>query len=150
MSGMCFQPSWRVAQPGCGRRNCACMNAFVRLQSNGATQVRWERGARSGRRRLQVSSSKSTPPRAGASGNQVVRHILVVDDEESLRHMLVVLLQREGYQATAVGSGESALAELTQRPYDVVLSDIRMPKLSGLELMDEIHKREIKTTVILM
>src|SRR4051812_14337501 len=64
--------------------------------------------------------------------------------------MLVVLLQREGYQATAVGSGESALAELAQKNYDVVLSDIRMPKLGGLELMEEIHKREIKTTVILM
>ncbi len=80
----------------------------------------------------------------------MLRNILVVDDEESLRHMLVVLLQREGYSATAVSSGESALAELSQRPYDVVLSDIRMPKLGGLELMDEIHRREIHTTVILM
>jgi two-component system response regulator AtoC len=79
-----------------------------------------------------------------------LRNVLVVDDEESLRHMLVVLLQREGYQATAVGSGESALAELAQKSYDVVLSDIRMPKLGGLELMEEIHKREIQTTVILM
>jgi two-component system response regulator AtoC len=84
------------------------------------------------------------------AGNPAVRHVLVVDDEESLRHMLVVLLTREGYQATAVGSGESALAELGLRPYDVVLSDIRMPKLGGLELMEEIHRREIQTTVILM
>jgi two-component system, NtrC family, response regulator AtoC len=76
--------------------------------------------------------------------------VLVVDDEESLRHMLVVLLKREGYEATAVASGEQALAELALRPYDVVLSDIRMPKLGGLELVDEIHKRGIPTTVILM
>ncbi len=81
---------------------------------------------------------------------RALRHVLVVDDEESLRHMLVVLLQREGYAATAVSSGEGALAELSRRPFDVVLSDIRMPKLGGLELLAEIHKRGIQTTVILM
>ena len=79
-----------------------------------------------------------------------LRHVLVVDDEESLRHMLTVLLKREGYEAIAVASGEQALAELEQRPYDVVLSDIRMPKLGGLELVDEIKKRGLSCTVILM
>ncbi|MCA1664630.1 MAG: sigma-54 dependent transcriptional regulator [Myxococcales bacterium] len=67
-----------------------------------------------------------------------------------MRHMLTVLLKREGYEATAVASGEQALAELEQRRYDVVLSDIRMPKLGGLELVDEIKKRNLPTTVILM
>ena len=88
----------------------------------------------------------------GGAGNgaTALRHVLVVDDEESLRHMLTVLLKREGYDATAVASGEQALAELEQRPYDVVLSDIRMPKLGGLELVDEIKKRNLPTTVILM
>jgi two-component system, NtrC family, response regulator AtoC len=79
-----------------------------------------------------------------------LRHVLVVDDEESLRMMLIVLLKREGYEATAVASGEQALLELAERPYDVVLSDIRMPKLGGLELVDEIKKRNLQTTVILM
>jgi two-component system response regulator AtoC len=78
------------------------------------------------------------------------RHVLVVDDEEGLRHMLVVLLAREGYQATAAGSAEQALAELERKPYDVVLSDIRMPKLDGLALVDEIRKRGLRTTVIMM
>ncbi|HEX6839505.1 MAG TPA: sigma-54 dependent transcriptional regulator [Polyangia bacterium] len=87
---------------------------------------------------------------AAATGSGALRHVLVVDDEESLRHMLTVLLKREGYEATAVASGEQALAELEQRPYDVVLSDIRMPKLGGLELVDEIKKRALPTTVILM
>jgi two-component system response regulator AtoC len=95
---------------------------------------------------VQVSGSKA-PPKSGATAP---RQVLVVDDQESLRHMLVVLLSREGYAATAVASGESALLELAQKPYDVVLSDIRMPKLGGLELMDEIHRRGIQTTVILM
>ena len=64
--------------------------------------------------------------------------------------MLVLLLKREGYEATAVASGEQALAELDARPYDVVLSDIRMPKLGGLELVDEIKQRNLPTTVIVM
>jgi len=86
---------------------------------------------------------------AGADG-RAIRRILVVDDEESLRHMLVVLLKREGYEATAVSSGTQALAELGQATYDVVISDIRMPELSGLELVDEIHRRGLPLTVVLM
>jgi two-component system response regulator AtoC len=85
-----------------------------------------------------------------ASGAGAAKQVLVVDDEESLRLMLVVLLKRSGYEATAVASGEQALAELEQRAYDVVISDLRMPKLGGLELVDEIHKRGIQTTVIVM
>jgi two-component system response regulator AtoC len=99
---------------------------------------------------LQVSSHKPSGKAAAAATTRALRDILVVDDEESLRHMLVLLLKREGYQATAVASGEQALAELERRAYDVVLSDIRMPRLGGLELMEEIHRRQIATTVILM
>jgi two-component system response regulator AtoC len=96
------------------------------------------------------SREKQAGRTAPVGGAGALRHVLVVDDEESLRHMLIVLLKREGYEATAVASGEQALAELEQRPYDVVLSDIRMPKLGGLELVDEIKKRNLPTTIILM
>jgi two-component system response regulator AtoC len=103
---------------------------------------------------LQASSREKPVSQAarapGAPPASPLRHVLVVDDEENLRHMLIVLLKREGYEATAVASGEQALAELAARPYDVVLSDIRMPRLGGLELVDEVRKRGIQTTVILM
>ena len=99
---------------------------------------------------MQATIHRSTPKSGTTPATGSLRQVLVVDDEESLRHMLVVLLKREGYEATAVGSGEQALAELAQRSYDVVISDIRMPKLGGLELVDEIHRRGIQTTVILM
>jgi two-component system response regulator AtoC len=97
---------------------------------------------------LQVSTHKPSGKPAPVAGT--LRKVLVVDDEESLRHMLVVLLKRSGYDATAVASGEQALAELQQRAYDVVISDLRMPKLGGLELVEEIHRRGIQTTVIVM
>ena len=76
--------------------------------------------------------------------------MLVVDDDESLRHLLTLLLAREGYAPTSVGAADAALAELAVRPYDFVLSDLRMPGLSGMELVDAIHARDIDTTVILM
>ena len=97
---------------------------------------------------MQASPERPRATKAVASGRE--RRVLVVDDEESLRHMLVLLLKREGYEPTAVPSGEAALAELARNVYEVVLSDVRMPKLTGLELVDEIKKRQIPTTVILM
>ena len=95
-------------------------------------------------------AARAAAPAGAGTANGALRHVLVVDDEEALRQMLVLLLKSKGYEATAVASGEQALAELAARSYDVVLSDIRMPKLDGLELMDEIHRRNLPTTVILM
>ena len=56
-----------------------------------------------------------------------MRRVLVVDDEQNLRHMLQTLLKREGYEAVGVPSVESALKELEDRPYDIVITDLRMP-----------------------
>jgi two-component system response regulator AtoC len=78
------------------------------------------------------------------------RQVLVVDDEEGIRHMLAVLLARDGYQVTAVGSAEQALAEQARRDFDVVLCDIRMPGIDGLDLVDEMRRRGSASTVIVM
>jgi two-component system, NtrC family, response regulator AtoC len=79
-----------------------------------------------------------------------LRRLLVVDDEESLRHMLQVFLSREGYDVVSVPSAEAALAELEAREYDCVLCDVRMPKQSGLDLLDELGRRGGAPTVIMM
>jgi two-component system response regulator AtoC len=79
-----------------------------------------------------------------------LRRILVVDDEESLRHMLQVFLAREGYEVVGVSGAEQALAELDARPYDCVLCDVRMPKVSGLDLLDALARRASSPTVIMM
>jgi two-component system response regulator AtoC len=76
--------------------------------------------------------------------------ILVIDDEESIRHMLSVLLKKEGYTVKCVEDGEEGLKELMARDYDIALCDVRMPKLGGLELVDEIAERDIDTTIIIM
>ncbi|MFU8802470.1 MAG: sigma-54-dependent transcriptional regulator [Bradymonadaceae bacterium] len=76
--------------------------------------------------------------------------ILIIDDEESIRHMLTMVLRKEGCTVKAVDNGEEGLKELLVHPYDVVITDVRMPKMGGLELLEEIEERELSTTVIVM
>ncbi len=76
--------------------------------------------------------------------------ILVIDDEESIRHMLTMLLGAEDWKVVAVEDGQEGLKELLARSYDLVISDVRMPEMGGLELLAEIDEREIDTTVIVM
>ncbi|MGZ3460130.1 MAG: response regulator, partial [Archangium sp.] len=62
----------------------------------------------------------------------ILRSVLVADDEASLRHVLSLVLQAQGYEVRAVSNGEEALAELETRDYDAVISDVRMPRMDGL------------------
>jgi two-component system response regulator AtoC len=79
-----------------------------------------------------------------------MRRVLVVDDEENLRHMLQILLRREGYEAVGAASVEAAIGELELHPFDVILVDLRMPGRPGLELVDEVRQRHLGTTVVVM
>ena len=63
------------------------------------------------------------------------RSILVADDEPAIRHVLSLVLTDHGYEVRTVGDGEEALRELSARHYDVVISDVRMPKVDGLALL---------------
>jgi two-component system NtrC family response regulator len=76
--------------------------------------------------------------------------ILVVDDDDSLRRVMEVRLQQEGYTVSVAASGEEALDLLSEEPIDLVLSDVRMPALSGLDLLKAIHTQQPETIVILM
>jgi two-component system, NtrC family, response regulator PilR len=61
--------------------------------------------------------------------------ILIVDDERSMREMLEILLRREGYDVTAAENGTAAIALLQARPFDMLISDVRMPDVSGIEVL---------------
>src|SRR5690554_6042109 len=76
--------------------------------------------------------------------------VLIIDDEESIRHMLSMTLRKEGCTLRAVENGEDGLKELIANAYDVVVCDVRMPKMGGLELLDELRSRQIDTMVIVM
>jgi len=78
------------------------------------------------------------------------KKILIVDDEESMRHMLSLILKREGYEVRAVGNGSDALELLNCYPFDFILSDIVMPGMSGLELLQSLQDKKVDATVIMM
>jgi two-component system response regulator AtoC len=80
----------------------------------------------------------------------IAKRILIVDDEENFRHMLSVILKKEGYDVEAASNGEEALQKIALSPYDQILCDIRMPKMDGLEFLNEAKKVGVDSTIIMM
>lgn len=76
--------------------------------------------------------------------------ILVVDDEVNLARVTQVRLQQAGYVVSTASSGSQALAALERSPFGLVLSDLRMPGLSGMELLERIRAEYPDTIVILV
>jgi two-component system response regulator PilR (NtrC family) len=76
--------------------------------------------------------------------------LLVVDDELSLRELLTLFLRKEGHEVEVAHNGLQALERLQRERFDVVLSDVRMPRMSGLDLLSELRERDIRTQVIVM
>ncbi len=76
--------------------------------------------------------------------------ILVVDDEEGARELFFTILSDEGYDITLANNGEEALAQFKSYSYDLVVTDIKMPVMDGLQLLQEIRKTGSKTDVIMV
>ncbi len=76
--------------------------------------------------------------------------ILVVDDELSMREFLSILLEREGYDVLVAGSAEEALNLMESTLFDLVLSDVNMPGLTGIELLARIKEKSPETAVLML
>ncbi len=76
--------------------------------------------------------------------------ILVVDDEDSVRSVLSQVLQEDGYAVTEAASGESALEFMKKESFSLVITDIVMPGVTGLELLEKIKQLYPETQVIIM
>lgn len=74
--------------------------------------------------------------------------LLVVDDEPSMREFLEIMLSQEGYQVSLASSGEEGLKSYRQEEHDLVLTDVKMPGMSGLELIKEIHSLDPSIPII--
>ncbi len=79
-----------------------------------------------------------------------MRRVLVVDDEENLRLVLRTLLKRQGYEVETAESGEQALGLVDTFGPDVILTDVRMPKMGGLDLLATLQAKGNEATVIVM
>ena len=76
----------------------------------------------------------------GASAARRETRVLVVDDDPDVRMMITDLLADEGFKSEAADTADAALSHLREHPADVVLLDVTMPSMSGLDLMSEIRK----------
>lgn len=79
-----------------------------------------------------------------------MRRVLVVDDEENIRLVLRTLLRKHGYEVEVAEGGEAALSALDAFDPDVILTDVRMPKMGGLDLLAALKAKQHPATVIVM
>jgi two-component system response regulator HydG len=76
--------------------------------------------------------------------------VLIVDDETGILDSLRILLKKEGYEVTAAQGGKAGLDQIRGGNFDIVLSDIRMPQVSGLDILAAVREQDPLTPVILM
>jgi len=76
--------------------------------------------------------------------------ILVVDDERSMQEFLEIFFRREGFEVVTAGSVDSALLAIESDDYDVIISDVQMPGVSGLDLLRAVKDLAPETVVIMI
>ena len=76
--------------------------------------------------------------------------ILVVDDEQSMTQFLGIVLRKDGYQVTVSNNGKDALERVKNDSYDAVITDIRMPGMDGIQLLEGIKKIDPTVPVVIM
>ena len=77
-------------------------------------------------------------------------NLLIVDDELSMRQFLTHLFQREGHSIRVAENGRRAMEMLRQQPVDVIISDVRMPDMDGIDLLRATKELHPRTEVIMM
>jgi CheY-like chemotaxis protein len=78
------------------------------------------------------------------------RRLLIVDDDPSIHELIQAMLAGQGWETESASSGEEALARLETNTYDVLLADILMPGMDGLELLGQLRARYPATPVVMM
>ena len=79
-----------------------------------------------------------------------MKRILVVDDDPSVADLMMRFLQPHGYEVDAAFSGGQAVGMLQANAYDLVVSDVRMPNGSGIDVLRELQKAPARIPVVLM
>jgi DNA-binding response OmpR family regulator len=76
--------------------------------------------------------------------------ILYVDDEADLRQLVQSQLSLEGFHIDVASDGPAALAMMSSSPYDLILLDLHMPSMGGAEVVEELRRRKLHPTVIIL
>ena len=104
-----------------------------RARSGGARAPR--RGCGGGGSGRSSRRDDAARPHPFVLNEPAVAHVLIVDDEVNIRRVLAAMLKREGYEVTTAADGEQALGVLQKTPVHVVVTDLVMPRLGGMELL---------------
>jgi DNA-binding NtrC family response regulator len=78
------------------------------------------------------------------------KSVLVVDDELLIRDLLYDFFQEKGLKVSIADSGPAALDKLSRQSYDVLVVDLKMPQMDGLEFVREVRKKKIQTPVVII
>ena len=78
------------------------------------------------------------------------KNILVVDDKEDLREAVTAILCGKGYDVKAVSSGPAALEIFAKEPFDLVISDFKMPQMNGVELLENVKRIDSDVPFVIM
>ena len=76
--------------------------------------------------------------------------ILLIDDEASIRSALKEILEYESHQVTSFDNAKDGIQALSEQSFDLIISDIKMPKMDGLEFLDQVKSMEIDTPVVMI
>ena len=82
--------------------------------------------------------------------NNSIRYILIVDDEENTRLGLSELLKSDGYRVASAGDGVEALSCLEDRSFQLVITDINMPRMNGMAFVEQLKRKYPALDVIMM
>jgi two-component system response regulator AtoC len=78
------------------------------------------------------------------------KRLLIIDDEENMRHMLSAMLKKSGYRVSTASNGSEAMDMVDQTLYDFILCDLKMPDMSGMEFFEAARDKLWASTVIMM
>ena len=91
-----------------------------------------------------------TPPVEAGAAPASRRRVLIVEDNETARKQIQVFLETDpGLAVDTAANGSDALKALTERPYSVIVTDLKMPRVDGLQLLEEVQKRRLPADVII-
>src|SRR5689334_19410423 len=98
----------------------------------------------------ELSSSAARTYPGNMNSPAPVSRILIVDDEDGLRMSLAANLELEGYEVVDAPNGMAAIEYVKQQSFDLVITDVRMPGINGLDTFREIRKIRPETEVVMM
>jgi DNA-binding NtrC family response regulator len=96
------------------------------------------------------AAPSEAPPTEAGEAPASKRRVLIVEDNETARKQIQVFLEADpGLAVDTAANGSDALKALTERPYSVVVTDLKMPRVDGLQLLEEVQKRRLPADVII-